>query len=591
MVTSIILIVLCVGLAVTLVFQSHRIRSHKIRAQAIMQASLDAIVQMDSDGRITGWNHQAEKLFGWSKSEVLGTPVHQRIIPPSYRDAHVNGLKSHIATGLGRKLNQPMEVEAIDRYGRQFPVELIVASLQGFGRIEFNAFIRDITQRRQHQNELEQIAHFDALTGLPNRVLLSDRLTQALLRCERERLLLSVVFIDLDGFKDVNDIYGHHMGDRVLQAVSRSLKSSLRQGDTLARIGGDEFVAILIDLQSKESSIPALNRILDAAAEKIVIDDIKFCITASLGVTYYPTDLVDADMLLRHADQALYSAKQSGKNCYEFFDVASDDAASMRKRAITEVQKALIRHEFVLYYQPKVNMQTGYVYGVEALIRWKHPVRGILSPGEFLPLIENHPIEVSLGEWVIEEALNQITTWEHENFHVCISVNIAATQLRHSNFLKHLTDQMYAHPEVSHHMLELEILETGELDNLQNVANLMHSCLELGVEFSIDDFGTGHSSLNYLRHLPASILKIDQSFVRNMLENSSDRAIVQGVIGLAKAFQREVIAEGVENVQIGTELLALGCHNGQGYGIAKPMPANLIINWTKEWKPDPSWSL
>jgi len=449
----------------------------------------------------------------------------------------------------------------------------------------------DITPMKEHQDQLEHIAHYDILTNLPNRVLLADRLSQAMLQCNRHNKSLAVVFLDLDYFKQVNDTYGHDVGDELLIALSVLMKEALREGDSLARIGGDEFVAVLTDLTTVEDCEPVLERLLLAASEPVTIGDVVLNVSASIGVTLYPQDNVDADQLMRHADQAMYVAKESGKNRYHLFDTAQDNAVKVQHESLEAIRRALDSHQFVLYYQPKVNMKTGSVIGVEALIRWQHPERGLLNPLAFLPVIENNPMMIEMGEWVIDTALIQISQWQamEVNVPVSISVNIAAVQLQQSDFTDRLTTLLAAHPDVVPCYLELEVLETSALDDVHHVSTTMNDCMALGVNFALDDFGTGYSSLTYLRRLPASLIKIDQSFVRDMLNDADDLAIVEGVIALAKLFKRDVIAEGVETIEHGTALLQLGCNLAQGYGIARPMPACDIPAWVNDWKPDVSW--
>jgi diguanylate cyclase (GGDEF)-like protein/PAS domain S-box-containing protein len=449
----------------------------------------------------------------------------------------------------------------------------------------------DITPMKNYQNQIEHIAHYDVLTDLPNRVLLADRLSQAMLQCNRHSQSLAVVFLDLDGFKSVNDAHGHDVGDDLLIALASLMKEALREGDSLARIGGDEFVAVLADLSSVEDCEPVLERLLLAASKSVKVRGLVLNVSASIGVTLYPQDNVDADQLMRHADQAMYVAKGTGKNRYHLFDTVQDDAVKVQRESLEAIRTALDNHQFVLYYQPKVNMRSGLVVGAEALIRWQHPVRGLLNPIDFLPVIENSPMMIEMGEWVIDTALTQINQWHKMGLHLPIStsVNIAAVQLQQSDFTKKLTELLAAHPDVDPCYLELEILETSALEDIHHVSKTMNDCIALGVSFALDDFGTGYSSLTHLRRLPANLIKIDQTFVRDMLEDADDLAIVQGVIALAKSFKRDVIAEGVETVEHGTALLQLGCELAQGYGIARPMPASDIPAWIDGWKPDVNW--
>jgi diguanylate cyclase (GGDEF)-like protein/PAS domain S-box-containing protein len=449
--------------------------------------------------------------------------------------------------------------------------------------------IQDITERKQAEEKLNRVAHYDLLTNLPNSVLLADDLRQSMVQCQRCNQSLAVAWMDLDDFQAVNDTYGRNVGDHLLVTLSKRIKEALREGDMLVRIGGDEFIAVMVDLKTKEDCKPLLKRLLKAAVDPFIINTVVIQVSVSIGVTLYPQDSVDAHQLMRHADQSMFVAKKEGKNCYHFFDTELDNAIDIQQQKIDDVRAALERHEFVLHYQPKVNMNTGKVIGVEALIRWQHPDRGLVSPLDFLPAIEGHAISLELGEWVIETALSQISQWQSMGVKLSISVNISAYQLQQESFTRRLAASLAAHPEVNPHYLELEILETSALSDISRVSATMFACNGLGVSFALDDFGTGYSSLTYLRHLPAQLVKIDQSFVRDMLEDTDDLAIVEGVVGLAKAFQREVIAEGVETIAHGVALLQLGCQLAQGYGIARPMPADNIPEWSSSWEADDSW--
>jgi diguanylate cyclase (GGDEF)-like protein len=398
-----------------------------------------------------------------------------------------------------------------------------------------------------------------------------------------------VAILDLDDFKAVNDNYGDHVGDELLLITSLRLKETLRDWDTLARIGGDEFVLVLSDLAKTEDCKEVLARLLLAVSEPVIVGDLVLNVSASIGVAFCPQDNVDAGILMRYADQAMYIAKQAGKNRYHLFDSTHDDAINIKQENLTNISAALDRREFVLHYQPKVNMSSGEVVGTEALIRWQHPLRGLLPPLDFLPIIENHAISLDIGEWVIDTALSQISQWQRMGIKLPISVNLSAYQLQQTDFVERLAALLAAHPDVSPQNLELEILETSALSNVSKVSATMQACIDLGVNFALDDFGTGYSSLTYLKRLPASLIKIDQTFIRDMLTDDDDLAIVRGVVGLTKAFQLEVIAEGVETIEHGTALMKLGCELAQGYGIAKPMPADDIPVWLGSWKPDIAW--
>ncbi|MBA4502557.1 sensor domain-containing protein [Marinobacterium marinum] len=442
------------------------------------------------------------------------------------------------------------------------------------------SLMSDITPFKQHQRELERIAHFDALTGLPNRTLLADRLQQAMALAQRRQRNIATLFIDLDGFKSVNDNYSHAVGDRLLVRLAGRMQQEIRQEDTLGRLGGDEFVAVLVDLDNTEASLPVIRRLLDVVSEPVRFDGLELKVSASIGVAFYPQqDSLDADQLLRQADQAMYQAKQAGKNRYQLFDVERDRALRSQHDSLTRIAMALEREELVLYYQPKVNMRTGALVGCEALIRWQHPERGLLMPADFLPVIENQYLAVDIGNWVLETVLDQILAWRGQGLEIPISANIDAIHLQQPDFVEHLGVLLERRPDIRSGDLELEILETTALDDVDYVSTVIHACKALGIRFALDDFGTGYSSLTYLKRLPAEVLKIDRSFVHDMLADQDDLAILTGVIQLADAFKREVIAEGVETEQHCRELLALGCELGQGYAIARPMPAEALPAW------------
>jgi diguanylate cyclase (GGDEF)-like protein len=447
------------------------------------------------------------------------------------------------------------------------------------------ALFSDITAAKENAQQLEHIAHYDALTNLPNRVLLADRLKQAMLQAQRRAQRLAVVFLDLDGFKAVNDLHGHEAGDHLLTALAVRMKAALREGDTLARIGGDEFVAVLVDLVDAQASLPVLERLLAAAREPVHWDNEVLKVSASLGVTLYPQDEeLDADQLQRQADQAMYQAKVSGKNNYHLFDATLDRHVRERYESVERIQSALAQGEMVMYYQPKVNLRTGQVIGAEALIRWQHPERGLLAPGLFLPACDNHPLSLALDEWVMHTVLQQMQSWQDAGLHLPVSMNVAGRLLQQHDFVQRVQSILAAHPGVDPCAVQLEVLETSALLDIDRVSRSIHECLDFGVTFALDDFGTGFSSLAYVKHLPVSQLKIDQSFVRDMLINQDDMAILRAIVGLAAAFGQGVIAEGVETAEQGMALMQLGCDFAQGYLFSRPMPAHQMAAWVSSYE-------
>jgi diguanylate cyclase (GGDEF)-like protein/PAS domain S-box-containing protein len=558
-----------------------KLAEHKLQlAASVFTHAREGIMITDAQGTIVDVNETFTRITGYSRAEAVGQ--NPRILnsgrqPSEYYAAMWRALQQN-GQWSGEVWNRRKSGEV---YAEMQTVSA-VRDAQGQTR-NYVALFSDITPMKEHQQQLERMAHYDALTHLPNRVLLADRLHQAIRQCERRRNSLAVVFLDLDGFKSVNDNHGHAIGDSLLIALSQRMKSALREGDTLSRMGGDEFVAILVDLDDALDCDPVLERLLLAASAAVEVGDSMLQVSASMGVTIYPQDGSDADLLMRHADQAMYVAKQAGKNRYHLFDVQHEAAVKTRRDSVERVRRALDRNEFVLYYQPKVDIRRGIVVGAEALIRWQHPERGVLAPSEFLPFVEEHPVSVAIGEWVLDTALGQMEAWQSAGLPLPVSVNIGALQLQQEGFADHLAASLRAHPEVAPHQLELEILETSAMQDIAEASRTMQQCRALGVRFALDDFGTGYSSLTYLKHLPAEMIKIDQSFVRDMLGDVDDLAIVRGVIGLAAAFGREVIAEGVETDAHCAQLLALGCDLAQGYGIARPMPAADLPQWVTQW--------
>ena len=547
----------------------------------------EGIMITDSAGIIIDVNEAFTYITGYSRAESVGQNLRFLESGRQSSDFYVDMWNEITRTGywVGEVWNRRKNG---DVYAEIMTISGVCDSE---GNIQnFVALFSDITNIKNYQSQLEQIAHYDALTQLPNRTLLSDRLAQTLLHCQRNNKSVAIVFIDFDGFKAVNDTHGHAVGDRLLITMSHRMKQALREGDTLARIGGDEFVAVLTDLDKINSCKPLLDRLLLAASAPVFVENIMLNITASLGVTIYPEDNVNADMLLRHADQAMYEAKGMGKNRYHLFDIEQDITLKTHRESLETVRFALTNQQFLLYYQPIVDMKLGKVMGLEALIRWQHPDRGLLPPIEIPTLFEDNPLSIELGEWVLNSVLTQIKQWQNIGLDLHVSVNISALQLQHKNFVSRLAQIISLHPDVEPNSLELEVMETAAFNDLEQVTNVIQDCLDMGIRFALDDFGTGYSSLAYLRFLPATSVKIDQMFIATMLTNPGDRAIVEGVIGLSKAFKCQVIAEGVETSEQGKALLEMGCNLAQGYAIAKPMPASDIPAWIKNWEPDARWS-
>lgn len=550
-------------------------------AASVFKYSHEGIVITDADNNILDVNHSFTRITGYELNDVLGK--NPRILK--------SGQQSYLFYEQlwGNLLqNNYWEGEFWNRHkdGHFFAVHTSIAVIRHTsGEIDhFVAIFSDITLKKNQEETLQKIAYFDELTGMPNRTLLADRLNQAIAHCQRNQKSMAVCYLDLDGFKEVNDTYGHAAGDRLLIDVTRRMSRCLRKIDTLSRIGGDEFVLLLLDLNGNDEYVSSVERILHELQEPFLIEGHPVVVSASIGVTLYPYDHSESDLLLRHADQAMYQAKQNGKNQFFRFDSSQSEANQLLSLKLARVRLGIKNREFVLYYQPKVNLRTGEPIGVEALVRWKHPEDGVLSPGLFLPDIDDTPVMLELSDYIIEIALKQLNLWLEQGLKLSVSVNIAPCHLAEESFPAKLKQHLKGYPNLPAHLFELEILETAALSDIGQVCDAMKACMLLGVDFAIDDFGTGYSSLTYLKNLPAKTLKIDQTFIRDMLADPDDRAIVIGTMGLAKAFHRKVVAEGVESIAHGKELLEIGCEVAQGYAIGYPMPAEDIESWLENWK-------
>ncbi|MEC5205620.1 diguanylate cyclase (GGDEF)-like protein/PAS domain S-box-containing protein [Vogesella perlucida] len=549
-------------------------------AATVFSHSSEGIMLTTPQGLIVDVNPAFSRITGYPREAVLGQ--NPRLLSSGRQD---DGFYQQMWQTLREHGVWQGEIWNRRRDGQTYPELLTISAVydQAGAVSHYLGVFSDISVLKQQEARLQRLAYHDALTELPNRVLLADRMQQAMAQARRSERLLGVCYLDLDGFKPVNDQYGHQMGDRVLVALAARLRQLVHGGDTVARLGGDEFVVLFTELHSPEQCARALQALLHEIALPLALDGMTLQLTASIGATLYPYDEGDADTLLRHADQAMYQAKQRGRNCYQLFD--SEQARQQRDLSEQQarVRDALDSGELCLYYQPKVDMQDGRVVGAEALLRWQHPQLGLLSPAAFLPLIADSPLIVAVGQWVIDTALAQLDLWRRQGLVLTVSVNVAASQLQQPDFAAQLAQSLARYPALPPAQLALEILESAALRDIGQVSAVMQACAALGVSFALDDFGTGYSSLTYCKRLPASLLKIDQSFVRDMLDNSEDRALVEGVISLARAFGREVIAEGVETIAHAHALRAMGCRLGQGYGMARPMPAAALPGWVQAW--------
>lgn len=572
--------------AVEDISEEKRIEQQLRLTSSVFEEAREGIVITDPHASIIRVNRAFSALTGYEGDEVIGKNPNMLQSGHQGRDFYEGMWHSLHEAGFWHG-----EVWNRRKSGEVYAEDLSITSVhdaQG-NLTHYVGMFSDITEKKRQHERIEHLAYHDALTRLPNRTLLSDRMKQALARAARNNTRVAVCYMDLDGFKAVNDAHGHRAGDRLLTQVARRLEASVRAEDTVARLGGDEFVVLLTDLTQEMEEVAVLPRILEKLSEPCTIDEGKTAsVSASIGVAVFPGDGGDADTLIRQADQAMYQAKQGGRNRVHLFDAQKDSEARSHRETIARVRSALTGGEFLLHFQPRVNMRSGTVVGAEALLRWKQGTT-LIAPGMFLAAVENETLIIDIGNWVLEASLAAMERWQKQGLDIGVSVNIAARQLLAPDFPEHVRAALSRHPAVKPSHLELEILETTALKDLHSVTAAMEECRRLGVEFSLDDFGTGYSSLTYFRRLPANVIKIDQSFVRDMLRDPADVSIIKGILGMTEAFSRVAVAEGVEHDDHGPALLALGLDIAQGYAIARPMPENEFIEWARAFKPNPSW--
>ncbi|VVN86580.1 hypothetical protein PS858_03889 [Pseudomonas fluorescens] len=543
--------------------------------------------ETDLTGRITYVNDQFCAVSGYSRDELLGQ--NHRLLNSGLHSADFfAGMWRTIALGNVWK----GEICNRAKNGSLYWVESTLVPLldDATGRIHRYLAIRfDISEKRQLLHSLQWRVGHDVLTGLPNRAFLSDLLDQALAFSREENIPLAVCMLDLDGFKAVNDGYGHASGDLLLVEVAKRLRDIVRGEDVVARLAGDEFVLVLRYVRDVPDVRAALNRVLGAISAPYLLRGKALNVFASIGVTLYPDDNQDAETLLRHADQAMYVAKQSGRNRFHLFDALRDREVKATHQTVERVRQALAAGELRVHFQPKVNMRRGVVVGFEALLRWEHPQNGMVPAREFLPLVEETDLIIDIGEWVMDQVMMQLDRWQQAGQGWPISVNIAARHFQRADFVDRLRRVLDRHARVAPQMLDLEIVEAVAIENIQHVSACLQACQALGVQFSLGDFGTGYSSLNYLKRLRTQTIKIDKSFIRDILHDRDDLALTSAVIGLARAFGRQVIAEGLESIEHGELLLQLGCDVAQGYFIARPMPAVEVPGWVEGFVAPPQW--
>ena len=541
-------------------------------AETVFQETPMGIIITDANANILRVNRAFTEITGYAAEEVLGK--NPRLMRSGRHDEafYQNMWASLLQTGCWEG-----EIWNRRKSGDVYPQwETIAAVRNNEGKItHFIASFTDITEKKLSEAHVYRLAHYDALTNLPNRSLLMDRLSQAIAQAKRRSAKVAVLFFDLDNFKLINDTMGHATGDLLLQLLAGKLKSCVREEDTVARIGGDEFVAVLTGIASEQDAMMAARKILAIAHEPLLLEGRQMEVAFSLGISLFPDDGADADVLLKHADIALYQAKQAGKGRYQFFIQDMTRKLEERQRLETELKQAIEAGQFMLHYQPQVALSSGKIVGVEALIRWTHPKMGMVPPFKFIPVAEETGLIVPLGQWVLEEACRQLHAWRQQGIHVRMSINISPRQLRDRSLLRLLSDVLDS-TDMEPAMLELELTESCLMDDPESGVKLTQDIKNMGIHLAMDDFGTGYSSLSYLKRFAMDTLKIDQVFVRGLPDDEQDAAIASTIIAMARNLGMQVLAEGVEHQAQLEFLKSKGCDIVQGYLFSKPVPAGMV---------------
>jgi diguanylate cyclase (GGDEF)-like protein/PAS domain S-box-containing protein len=555
----------------------------KERAQVTLDCIGDAVISTDVSGNITFLNPVAEKMSGWPLKEVAGRPLPEvfRIINATTRKAVSNPLVKSAVQNRSGEL--PWNSVLIQRDGTEIHIEDSVALIHDpNGRTIGSVLVfRDVSVAWAMAEKIAHTAEHDCLTGLPNRLLLNDRLGQAIALAQRNHHKVALLFLDMDGFKHINDSLGHPAGDKLLQSVANRLLSCVRAPDTVSRQGGDEFIVLLQEVKQPEDVTVAAKRLLKSLTEAFSIGLHTLHISTSIGVSIYPDDGQDAETLIRNADTAMYQAKESGRQGFQFFRQDMNVRAVERQSIEEDLRRALERNEFTLHYQPKINLESGAITGAEALLRWTHPTRGSVPPLQFIPIAEDSGLILPIGAWVLRQACTQAQTWKKAGLSLgTMAVNVSAIELRSETFLENLFETLTG-TGLDPTALELELTESVLMKHADAAAGILQTLREKGVKVAIDDFGTGYSSLSYLRKFPLDSLKIDQSFVRHTADFPEETSIMNAIISMGRSLKLRVVAEGVETSEDLAFLRARQCDEAQGYYFSRPVPAEQFVGLLK----------
>ncbi len=563
----------------------------KERAQVTLNSIGDAVMSSNVWGIVTDLNAVAETLTGWSREEAAGRPVEEvfHIIDTSTRKAVPNSM------GLAMLENRTMGLTPNRLLIRRDAVEVAIEDSAApvhdrHGLVTGAVMVfHDVNKARALSLRMAYLAQHDSLTDLPNRTLLDDRLTQAVAIAQRHRTKLAVLFLDMDRFKHINDSLGHAMGDRLLQSVVRRVLACVRSSDTVGRQGGDEFVVLLSEVAHARDAAVIAEKILRALRPPHRIEQHELHLTVSIGIATYPDDGTDAQTLMKNADFAMYHAKEGGRDNYQFFKQDMNARAVERQALENGLRHALERQEFVLHYQPKMNLDSGEIIGVEALIRWHHPQRGLVPAAQFIPIAQDCGFIVPIGRWVLREACRQAQAWQDAGLPpIPVAINISAVELRAKDFVAGVRASL-AETRLAPPYLELELTETFLMQDSKSTVAVLKALKDMGVQLALDDFGTGYSSLSYLKRFPIDALKIDHSFVRDLTTDDDDASIVSAVISMGKSMHMRVVAEGVETREQLAFLRQHNCPEGQGYYFSRPVPADEFSRLAKKQGTDFLW--
>lgn len=542
------------------------------RFRALVQNSFDIITIHDESGLTVYESPAASRILGYESGSLIGKKPFETVHPKDVERAR----ESFEALVQGGN-PAPIELRFRHADGSWIWLEALGNNLlehPGIRGVVLTS--RDITERRRAEERAQYLANYDVLTGLPNRFLMQDRSTQAVAQAHRNRLRVALMHIDLDRFKVVNETLGHYVGDSLLKQAADRIKRSAREGDTVARVGGDEFTIVLPNVSGLQSLSNTAEEILTAMSHPFQGESQELFVSASIGISLYPDDSRNVDDLIKHADAAMYSAKNLGRSNYQFFTSALNDQVQERMMLESGLRSAIQREELRLVYQPKIDLVTREIIGAEALIRWQHPNLGMIAPTRFIPVAEDSGMVGQIGEWVLRTVCRQIRIWQDAGLNLSVAVNVSARQFQQYD-LSELVRAVLSEAAVPPRLLEVELTESAVMQDAESSVVMLERLKGLGVQISIDDFGTGYSSLSYLKRLPLDVLKIDQSFVRDISSDPNDAAIVRAIITLARNLGMKVIAEGVENEAQLAFLNAYGCQYAQGYLFGQPMSADELV--------------